>query len=310
MIFPPPLVPGAQIAVVAPASQVNKGSIEKGIEVLEQWGYRIYRGEALYSQHGQFAGADAIRLADLQNVINDPDVSAVIMARGGYGTTRIMDRLDFTALINHPKWIVGFSDITALHAHLQQLGLASIHGSMPGFYHLAEAQASTESLRRLLCGSLDDFHIPPHDLNRPGLADGKVVGGNLAIISHLIGTRSALDTEGKILLLEDVGEYLYNIDRMMVQLRRSGLLANMAGLVVGHFNELKDTKIPFGKDVLEIISEHVSDYDYPVAFGFPVGHTEENFPFVEGAYAELRVEERVCSLRFAKEQILQGDPQV
>jgi muramoyltetrapeptide carboxypeptidase len=181
---------------------------------------------------------------------------------------------------------------------------------MPGFYHRPGAQRATESLRRLLSGDPEDFQIPGHECNRRGSATGTLVGGNLAIISHMIGTSSCFSTAGKILLLEDVGEYLYNIDRMMVQLRRSGLLTDLAGLVVGHFNELKDTKIPFGREVYDIIADHVSSYGYPVAFGLPIGHVDANYPFIEGASVELEVSRQACNLRYLKEQIRPAGPQV
>ena len=310
MIFPPPLAAGARIAIVAPASQVGRESIEKGIGILTRWGYEVRRGNYLYARHGQFAGNDDERLADLQQALDDPGIRAVIMARGGYGTTRIMDRLNFVAFSDLPKWIVGFSDITALHAQLLRQGVASIHGPMPGYYHRKGSELSAERLRRLLSGSADDFNVAHHSYNIPGSATGRLFGGNLAIVSHLAGTPSSIDTSGKILLLEDVGEYLYNIDRMMVQLKRSGALSDLAGLIVGQFNEMKDTKIPFGKNAYEIIADHVSGYGYPVAYSFPVGHVDENYPFVEGAMASLSVGAGGSSLKFPKGQIPPAIPPV
>lgn len=289
MIHPAPLQPGDQVAVAAIASLVFPENIEPGIGVLEGWGLKVKRGIHLYDRFGSFAGTDADRLYDLQKFIDDPEIKAVFIARGGYGTTRIMDRIHVKTLTRHPKWIVGFSDVTALHAHLLKHGLVGLHGPMPGYYTKQKAKPATRLLRRILFGEWPPIEIPAHPFNRPGKAKNILVGGNLSILSHLMGTGTEVDTERKILMLEDIGEHLYGIDRMMVQLKRAGKLKGLSGLIVGYFSKMKDTRPSFGKSVEEIIYEHVAEYDYPVAFGFPVGHEPLNFPVPVGHVCELSV---------------------
>ncbi len=291
MIYPLPLKSGDLVAVTAIASLVSREVVEPGIEVLENWGLRVHRGLHLYDRYGSFAGTDDDRLYDLQKALDDPEIKAIFIARGGYGTTRILDRIDLTVLKSHPKWIVGFSDVTALHAHLLKHGFIGVHGPMPGYYAKKKARAATGFLRRLLFGEWPAIKVPAHKYNRPGKARGVIVGGNLVILSHLMGTETELDTKDKILLIEDIGEHLYAIDRMMVHLKRAGKLSGLAGLVVGYFSKIKDTKPSFGKSVEEIVHEHVEDYEYPVAFGFPVGHENRNFPVPVGHISELSVTE-------------------
>jgi len=296
IIYPAPLKKGDYVAVTAIASLVSRDKIEPGIKILENWGLNVLRGAHLYDRYGSFAGTDTDRLYDLQQVLDDPEIKAVFIARGGYGTTRIIDRIQLSLLKKHPKWVVGFSDITALHAHLFVNGFIGMHGPMPGYYASEKYQLSTDHLRSILFGEWLPIQAPEHPLNRIGDAKGRLLGGNLAILSHLIGTRSDVDTKGSILLLEDIGEYCYAIDRMMVQLKRTGKLNELAGIVVGHFSNIKDTKPPFGKSALEIIREHVEEYDYPAAFNFPVGHENENFPIPIGHPSFLSVREGLGSV--------------
>ncbi len=292
MIYPEPLKSGDLVAVVAIASLVLREVIEPGIEVLENWGLQVQRGLHLYDRYGSFAGTDAHRLYDLQKALDDPAMRAVFIARGGYGTTRILDRIDLMAFKRDPKWVVGFSDVTAFHAHLFKHGFVGLHGPMPGYYAKSRAASSTELLRKVLFGEWPVIKAPARVYNRPGKSSGVVVGGNLAILCHMIGTVTEVETKGKILFIEDVGEHLYAIDRMMVQLKRSGKLADLAGLAVGYFSKIKDTKPSFGKSVEEIVREHVEEYNYPVGFGFPVGHENRNFPVPIGHLSELSVTER------------------
>lgn len=296
MIYPAPLKNGDSVAIIAIASLVSRDTIEPGITILESWGLSVRRGVHLYDRYGSFAGTDADRLYDLQQALDDPEIKAVFIARGGYGTTRIMDQIQLKSLRKHPKWIIGFSDVTALHAHLFGKGFIGLHGSMPGYYAKKNAQLSTDHLRRVLFGEWLSIKAPVHALNRMGEATGRIVGGNLAIISHLIGTGSDVDTKGNILFLEDIGEHLYVIDRMMVQLKRTGKLKGLAALVVGYFSKIKDTKPAFGKSALEIIREHVEEYDYPVAFNFPIGHEDDNFPLPIGHKSSLSVREKMGSV--------------
>jgi len=289
MITPPYLSKGDKVTVVAPASAVNKNQILKGVETLKSWGLAVHMGKHVFDSYGQFSADDQCRTEDFQLALNDPECKAIIMARGGYGTTRILDRIDFHPLMAAPKWLVGFSDITALHAHLTNLGITSLHGPMPGYYFAPEHLPAAMRLYNHLFGTLQEISAGPHPYNRPGEIRGRTIGGNLAILCHIIGSPSDMDYRGKILCLEDTGEYLYNIDRMMVQLKRSGKLAEIAGMVVGQFSDLKDTRRPFGKDAYQIISEAVERYDYPVAYNFPFGHIDDNFCFQIGAEMNLRV---------------------
>lgn len=291
MIYPSPLKDGDFVAVTAIASQVSREKIEPGIQILENWGLNVSRGVHLYDRYGSFAGTDTDRLYDLQRALDDPKIKAVFIARGGYGTTRIIDQLGLTSLKKHPKWIIGFSDITALLAHLFVNGFIGLHGPMPGYYASEKSQLSTDQLRSILFGEWLPIQAPANPLNRIGEAKGKILGGNLTILSHLIGTRSDVDTTGSILMLEDIGEQHYAIDRMMVQLKRAGKLNRLAAIVVGCFSRIKDTKPAFGKSPMEIIREHVEEYDYPVAFNFPVGHEYENFPIPIGHPSFLSVRE-------------------
>jgi muramoyltetrapeptide carboxypeptidase len=248
----------------------------------------VETGEHLFALHHQFAGTDAQRLADLQRALDDPETSAIICARGGYGTTRIIDELDFTAFLRQPKWLVGYSDITTLHLHLHRLGVESLHATMPLLFD-RDTPFSIGSLRNLLFGGEIAYRVTPHALNRPGEGSGVLVGGNLALLVSNVGTASDVDTAGKVLFLEDINEYLYSIDRMMVQLKRTGKVAGLAGLVVGHFSDSKDNDIPFGKDPHEIVADAVREYGFPVCYGFPVGHEPENWAMPCGRTVHLAV---------------------
>ncbi|HEX8531766.1 MAG TPA: LD-carboxypeptidase [Cytophagales bacterium] len=285
---PAPLQSGQKVTVLAPAGLISREAVAAGLEGLREWGLDVETGEHLFARSGQFAGTDAQRLADLQRALDDPETAAIVCARGGYGTTRIVDELDFTAFLRQPKWLVGYSDITTLHLHLHRLGVESLHATMPLLFN-RDTPPSIESLQNLLFGGEMDYSVAPHPLNRPGEGSGVLVGGNLALLVSNIGTASDVDTQGKVLFLEDINEYLYSIDRMMVQLKRSGKLAGLAGLVVGHFTDSKDNDIPFGKDPHEIVADAVRAYEFPVCYGFPVGHEPENRAMPCGRTVRLTV---------------------
>ncbi|HYC84281.1 MAG TPA: LD-carboxypeptidase [Chryseosolibacter sp.] len=292
MIQPALLSRGDKIMIVAPSRKVQPADIEPAIKIFRSWGLEVVTGKNIHSHaHPYLAGTDSQRLHDLQEAINDPSVKAIVSARGGYGSTRIIDLLDMDQLIRQPKWIVGFSDITALHLKLVRHGIMSIHGIMPILFSKDRASESIESLRRVLFEGHFTIASPGHDANRVGLAHGRVIGGNISLILDSLGTASELDPSGKILIIEEIDEYRYRLDRMMTQLRRAGKLEKLAGLVVGHMTDIKDPEPPFGDSVEEIILHAVREYSYPVAFGFPSGHEQPNLAWIQGELAVLAVSE-------------------
>ena len=288
--FPPALRPGQRVANVSPARKISAAELAPAIATLTAWGLEVVLGESIAGDHHQFAGDDTLRRRDFQQQLDDPTIRAILCARGGYGTARIVDGLDFAGFRAQPKWVAGFSDITVLNSHLLALGHASIHGVMPVLFHQAGGELALETLRRALFG--EDFQpitVAPHVLNRPGTATGALVGGNLSLLQTITGTASQAGFAGRILFLEDLDEYLYHIDRMMLHLHRSGQLAGLAGLVVGHFSAMRDNAIPFGSAALEIINAYARQYDFPVGYGFPVGHEADNLALVVGQLMRLDV---------------------
>ncbi|NPA38124.1 MAG: LD-carboxypeptidase [Chlorobi bacterium] len=292
MIFPRFIKEGAAIGIVAPAGKVDKETIEYSREFLHQLGYKVVFGENVLNVHNQFAGSDALRSADFQHMLNSADVDVIMCARGGYGTNRIINELDFSHYIQDPKWIVGYSDITVLHSMLQnRLGIASIHGQMPkNFTGKERDDSDIVNLFNILKGILPQYEIAANPLNRPGYAEGELIGGNLSILYSLRGTSLDFDPHGKILFVEDVGEKLYHLDRMMMNLKIGGVLKCLRGIVVGQFTEMTDSDTPFGSDAYEIIYDAVKDYNYPVLFDFPAGHVKVNQPLIFGKRVTLRVD--------------------
>jgi muramoyltetrapeptide carboxypeptidase len=298
--FPAFLKPGDRIGVLAPASIVKYEDVVPGIRLFtEQWGLEVVEGKTLKSSFNQFSASDEDRLADVQQMLDDPSIKAIIAARGGYGCSRIVDKLHFDKFVQNPKWIVGFSDLTAFLSRTFQLGYASIHAPMAKTITCTGAEAAAESLRQMLFGDMPAYEVPAHPLNRTGHATAQVVGGNLCLLAHMIGSETEIDTAGKILFIEDINEYLYNLDRMMIQLKRSGKLDKLAGLIVGQFTDMKDNSSPtFGKDSNQIIEEHVAEFGYPVCYDFPVGHVGDNRAMGVGMEAFLRVADDAVQLRY------------
>ncbi len=279
---------GDRIALVAPAGRIDREVVRKASETLRSWGLEVEIGKHVFDDHYQYSATDPDRLADLQKALDDPAVKAVLCARGGYGTIRIIDRIDFKQFGKHPKWIIGFSDITALHAHVNgRLGTESIHGGMAA--GIAGGGTAAESLRAALTGERLHYSLATHALSKKGQAKGMLVGGNLAIIAALAGSPSELQTDGRILFIEEVGEHLYRIDRMMWALRRAGKLEHLAGLIVGGMTGIPDSPDEFGQDAFGIIREHIEAYDFPACFGFPAGHQEDNRALVLGRTIALEV---------------------
>ena len=269
-----PLKKGDIVALAATARKVSAEEMAPAVERLRAWGLDVMVPEGLYAEEHQFAGSDEHRAALLQGLLDNPEVKAIFCCRGGYGTVRIVDRLDFNHFAKHPKWIVGYSDVTVLHSHLHTLEFPTIHGTMPINFGTAES-AATESLRKVLFGEKVDIEWSSEG-GREGEAEGVMVGGNLSILYSLCGSRSQMDTREKILMIEDLDEYLYHIDRMMQCLKRAGMLEGLAGLVVGGMTDMHDNTIPFGHSAEEIVMEAVAEYDFPVAFGAPFGHLGDN----------------------------------
>jgi muramoyltetrapeptide carboxypeptidase len=289
---PPYLQPGDVIGIVCPSGAMPAEKASECIRVLnEEWGFRTKVGKTVGNEFNYFAGTDEERLNDFQQMLDDEEVKAVFCARGGYGMSRIIDRINFKQFKKKPKWIIGYSDITVLHSHLYtNYYISSLHAPMASAFNDAGyINRFVQSLRHAMEGKKAKYTVDPHEFNRKGEAIGELVGGNLSLLTHLIGTESDIKTRGRILFMEDVGEYLYNIDRMLYQLKRSGKLSKLAGLVVGGFTDMKDTERPFGQTVQEIIRDIVKEYNYPVCFNFPVSHEKENYALKIGVGYKLKV---------------------
>lgn len=300
MTEPPFLKSGSTIGIVATARKISWEELEPAIGLLSDQGFTIRTGQRMFGEHHQFSGTDEERAADMQRMLDDPEINAILGARGGYGTVRIIDRLDFTEFRKHPKWICGYSDVTALHNHITtNFGICTIHSTMPvNMQKLNGKEETFTSLIDALQGQPHNYDFPSYELNRNGNAEGEVVGGNLSMLYSLLGSPSDVETDGKLLFLEDLDEYLYHIDRMMMNLKRNGKLEKLAGLVVGGMSDMNDNAIPFGKTAVETIRKAVEEYDYPVCFNFPAGHIDNNCAFVVGKKAALQVEESGSSFKY------------
>jgi muramoyltetrapeptide carboxypeptidase len=289
---PPYLQKGDTIGLVCPSGAMPVEKASECIRVLnEEWGFQTRVGKTVGSQFNYFSGTDEERLNDFQQMLDDDEVKAILCARGGYGLTRIIDKIDFKKFKKQPKWIIGYSDITILHCHLySNYYISSLHAPMASAFNDAGyINRFVQSLRNALEGKKAKYQCNPHEFNKKGEAIGELIGGNLSLLAHLTGTDSDIKTRGRILFLEDVGEYLYNIDRLMRQLKRSGKLSKLAGLVIGGFTDSKDTEMLFGQPAYEIIRDVVKEYDYPVCFGFPVSHEKENYALKVGVGYKLKV---------------------
>ncbi len=297
--IPPYLKKGDTIGIVCPSGFMPTENAETCIKTLESWGYKVKVGSTLGSQFNYFSGTDKQRLQDLQKMLNDGSIKAILCGRGGYGLSRIIDNLDFQKFKKNPKWIIGFSDITVLHAHIfQHYQIATLHAPMAAAFNGDGFRNEyIASLKNALSGITSSYEYAGHTLNKNGAGEGDLIGGNLTLIAHLIGSHSSYKTRHKILFLEDVGEYLYNIDRMMIQLERAEMFKHLQGLIIGGFTDVKDTTTPFGIDVYNIIHSHVKDYKFPICFGFPVSHDTENVALKIGVKHELKVGKGGVSLK-------------
>jgi muramoyltetrapeptide carboxypeptidase len=288
---PPYLHQGSVIGITCPAGYVSAERVAYAVKVLERWGFAVKLGNTIGAGSNYFAGTDDERRADLQQMLDDPEIDAIIMGRGGYGVSRIIDMLDFTAFAQKTKWICGFSDITVLHSHLQAtLGISSLHSPMCGaFKPETENEDYLKTFYAALTGAPITYTTPPAQFNRPGAALAELTGGNLSLLVHLTGSVSEVDTTGKILFLEDLGEHLYQVDRMLLTLKRAGKLDHLKGLILGGFTDMEDTERPFGQTIEEIIADKVSEYDYPVCYHFPAGHQDVNYTLTLGQMHQLIV---------------------
>jgi len=296
-IAPPYLKKGDKVAITCPAKKLPKPMTD-AIELLQSWGLEVVLGETLGLSFHQFAGDDDQRAQDLQRFIDDDSIKAIIAARGGYGTIRMIDKVVFSRLTQNPKWLVGFSDITVLHTHLyNNFNIQSIHGQMP--VNIADASSkSLESLRKALFGEEISYKFNSNALNRSGEAEGILIGGNLSLLAAVAGSVSDLDYDNKILFIEDVGEYLYAVDRMIRMLDRASKLKKLNGLIVGGFTEIKDNDIPFGQTIEQIIMEVVGKYTYPVCFDFPAGHVPDNRSILLGRQCFLNIAAHQCTITY------------
>lgn len=288
MITPPILQKGDTIAILATARKNIDDNLQPSIDLLKSWGLEVVIGKSIGLDDNQLAGTDEQRAADFQEQLDNPNIKAIWCVRGGYGTVRMIDLLDFTKFKQNPKWIVGFSDVTVLHNHLNTMGFKSIHGIMPISVPKASAEA-IESLRLALFGAPLRYEIDTNAMNKPGKASGEVVGGNLSILYSVLGSQSAIECTDKILFLEDLDEYLYHIDRMMMNLKRNGCLDNIKGIIVGAMTKMKDNDIPWGKNALEIIQDVTKKYDIPIIYNFPAGHIQDNRALILGNKVTINV---------------------
>jgi muramoyltetrapeptide carboxypeptidase len=293
MSQPTHLEKGSRIGIVATARKIAMAELQPAVDVLNSWGLEVVLGKNLFESSNQFSGTDVQRAADLQQMLDDVTISAVIIARGGYGTVRIIDRIDFTLFQQYPKWIIGYSDITVLHSHIHQLtGISTLHATMPiNFMSQVNNGEALTTLQQTLFGKRLSHVFDPQPLNKTGEANGVLIGGNLSVLYSLLGSVSFPDTDGKILFLEDLDEYLYHIDRMMTGLKRAGVMSNLAALVVGGMSNMKDNTISFGETHEDIILNIVKEYNYPVCFGFPAGHIINNRALKMGAKYHIIVGE-------------------
>jgi len=299
MIQPEFLKPGDEVAIISPSFFIDEEKLADAITFIERWGLRVRVGKNSLKRNGPFAGSDEERLSDFQEMTDDPQIKAVICSRGGYGVSKIISKVDFSALKKNPKWYVGFSDITVLHMWLSEVcGIISVHGEMPlNFSNPEKSQSTFISLQQSLFGNLKSCEWEGTIL-RPKNIYGEITGGNLSLIYSMIGTVAEPSTKGKILFIEEVGEYFYHVDRMMTSLKLAGKLEGISALLVGGMNKIEESKNPWGMSIEETLSGLLSEYDYPVFFNFPAGHVSDNRAFYIGKHAKIDVKDKKAILTF------------
>ncbi|MDE5419262.1 LD-carboxypeptidase [Labilibaculum sp. DW002] len=297
MYQPAALIKGDKIGIVSPAGKMDPEKVGIAVQKLEDVGYKVVLGNHVFDEKDQFAGSDMDRLSDFQKMLDDPEIKAILCSRGGYGCVRILEHLDFDLFMRNPKWIIGYSDITVFHSYLNNiLGVESLHATMPiNFPAEGDDNKSVRSLINTISGDQEDYSISSHELNRIGQSEGELVGGNLSILYSLRGTVMDFETHGKILFIEDVGEELYHLDRMMRNLKIGGKLSELQALIVGGMSEMKVGNPNFGKSAYEIINEVVEHYNYPVVYDFPAGHIKENWTLPMGRFLKLNVSDQIVN---------------
>ncbi|RYD94681.1 MAG: LD-carboxypeptidase [Sphingobacteriales bacterium] len=286
--MPPYLTKGDTVAIVATARKVAGESLDPAINLLKGWGLHVVLGKTIGKEENQLAGADWQRATDFQEMMDNPSIKAIWCAKGGYGTVRMIDRLDFTKFKQHPKWIVGFSDATVLHSHINNFDIATIHGIVA----ISVARATPEaidSFKKALFGNDLSYTIPAHAFNKAGKATGEIIGGNLSVLYSIMGSESEADYKGKIIFIEDLDEYLYHIDRMMMNLKRNGYFKNVKGIIIGGMTKMRDNDVPWGHDALQIIQDITKDLKIPICFNFPAGHITDNRALIFGKQVTLDV---------------------
>ena len=297
MKIPPFLKKGDTVAIVCTARKFFPEDAKPAIELLESWGLKVKLGKTIGLDSCQLGGTDQERAADFQSQLDDDNIKAIWCARGGYGTVRIIDQLDFTKFVNHPKWVMGFSDVTVLHSHIHTLGVATLHTIMPFTVPKAPEEVKA-TLKAALFGEKLAYQIPTKSHDIQGKARGILVGGNISILYSLLGSKSSIDTRGKILFIEDLDEYLYHIDRMMYNLKRNGYFDQVKGIIVGSMTDMHDNEIPFGQNEVQIITALAQSYNIPIVFEFPAGHQRDNRTLILGSLVDFEVNSTNVILRF------------
>ena len=297
MVTPEFLQKGDTVAILATARKIDQATLEPAKLLLESWGLKVVIGRSIGKEENQLAGPDWLRATDFQEMLDNPSIKAIWAAKGGYGTVRIVDRIDFSKFKKKPKWIVGFSDVTVLHSHINNMGIETLHAMMAISAKSATDDAK-ESLRKSLFGEKLEYHIAPHELNRNGKARGELVGGNLSVLYSIMGSKSQVDFKGKILFIEDLDEYLYHIDRMMMNLKRNGWFDGVKAVVVGGMTEMNDNDIPWGKDAHAIIEDVLKDYKFPIIYGFPAGHIKDNRALILGKTVSIDANAGEVTVKF------------
>ena len=285
------------VGIVSTARKISLKEIQPAIKLLESWNLKVKIGKTIGLEDNQFAGTDDERIKDFQMMLDDDNVRAIWCARGGYGTVRIIDALDFTKFRKNPKWMVGYSDVTVLHNHINNLGFETLHATMP-INVVKNTSDALNSLKDALFGKQVKYSIKSDNLNKFGEAKGELVGGNLSMLYSLLGSETAINTDGKILFIEDLDEYLYHVDRMMQNLKRNSYFNNLKGLIVGSLSDMNDNKIPFGKTAKQIIFDVCKDYNFPICFDFPAGHIDDNRALIFGRKVKLEVGKKLTKLDF------------